>query len=335
MANHERRIYEPSDEVRVFDGSEEDEDVEGSRLPLLIVLALLVLAMFGGVVWLAYTQGVARGRGETPVLTAAAGPERVAPQQPGGTNVPYQGFKIYEQPAPPDDVADASDAKPKPAQVEAPKPVAQAPVETPKPVAQAPVETPKPAPVVAAPKPAPVAKVVAPPPPAPVKPVTAPAPKPAAAPAPKSVAALIQQANGTPPAAAKPAPVVSAPPAMKQAVIPAPVGGPATGAPHQLGASVATPPAPKPAAAKPAAGGGYVLQIGAYKSQADADTAWKTYKAKHAALLSGYNSDIQQADLGEKGTWYRLRVGGLGDKEVATALCDRLKADGGVCIPGR
>jgi cell division septation protein DedD len=340
MANHERRIYEPSDEVRVFDGSEEDEDVEGSRLPLLIVLALLVLAMFGGVVWLAYTQGVVRGRGETPVLTAAAGPERVAPQQPGGTNVPYQGFKIYEQPAPSDDVADTSDAKP--AAKPVPKPVAEAPVETPKPVAQAPVEAPKPAPVmaVAAPKPAPVAKAVAP---APVKPVPEPvktvaAPKPA--PAPKSVAALIQQANGTPPpAAARPAPIASAPPAMKQAVIPAPAGGPATGAPRQLGAPAAATPAPKVAtaapAAKPAAGGGYVLQIGAYKSQADADAAWKTYKAKHAALLSGYNSDVQQAELGEKGTWYRLRVGGLGDKEVATALCDRLKADGGACIPGR
>jgi len=106
MANYERGVYEPSDEVRVFDGSEEEDDVEGSRLPLLIVLALLVLAMFAGVVWLAYTQGVARGRGETPVLTAASGPERVAPQQAGGSNVPYQGFKIYEQPAPPDDSAD-------------------------------------------------------------------------------------------------------------------------------------------------------------------------------------------------------------------------------------
>jgi hypothetical protein len=338
MANYERRIYEPSDEVRVFDGSEEDEDVEGSRLPLLIVLALLVLAMFGGVVWLAYTQGVARGRGETPVLTAAAGPERVAPQQPGGTNVPYQGFKIYEQPAPPDDVADAADAKP--AAKPAPAPVVAAPVEAPKPVATAPVEAPKPAPIVAAPvaKPAPppVAKVVAP---APVKPVPEPvkataAPKPAPAPAPKSVAALIQQANGTPPAA-KPAPATPAP-AMKQAVIPAPTG--ATGAPRQLGAPATAAPkvaAAAPAAAKPAAGGGYVLQIGAYKSQADADAAWKTYKAKHAALLSGYNSDVQQADLGEKGTWYRLRVGGLSDKEVATALCDRLKADGGVCIPGK
>ena len=56
MANYERGVYEPRDEARdgrVYDASEDDDDVEGSRLPLLIVLALLVLAMFGGVVWLA------------------------------------------------------------------------------------------------------------------------------------------------------------------------------------------------------------------------------------------------------------------------------------------
>jgi cell division protein FtsN len=75
-----------------------------------------------------------------------------------------------------------------------------------------------------------------------------------------------------------------------------------------------------------------VLQIGAYKSQADAEAAWRAYKARHAALLTGYSENVQQADLGEKGTWYRLRVAGLSDREVAVALCDRLKADGGACI---
>ena len=83
MAHYDRGVYEPSDDVRVFDGSEEDEDVEGSRLPLLIVLALLVLAMFAGVVWLAYTQGVARGRTETPVLTAAERPGAHRPAESG------------------------------------------------------------------------------------------------------------------------------------------------------------------------------------------------------------------------------------------------------------
>ena len=318
MANFERGVYEPSDEVRVFDGSEEEDDIEGSRLPLLIVLALLVLAMFGGVVWLAYTQGVARGRGETPVLTAASGPERVAPQQSGGNNVPYQGFKIYEQPAPSDDSADTAPAAAAPAPA-APKP---APV----------AAMPKPAPVAAMPKPAP-AQVTAPPaaapPVAPKAAATTTPPVKAAAPAapPKSVAALIQQANSVP-EPPKPVPAAKAPKPAAAAAPPA--SGGATGAPRQLAAA-----APQAPASTPAAGSGYVLQIGAYKSQADADTAWKSYKARHAALLSGYSNNVQQVDLGEKGTWYRLRIGGLSDREVATALCDRLKADGGACILGR
>jgi cell division septation protein DedD len=304
LANFERGVYEPSDEVKVFDGSEEEEDVEGSRLPLLIVLALLVLAMFGGVVWLAYTQGVARGRGETPVLAAAGGPERVAPQDPGGGNVPYQGFKIYEQPAPLDDSAEAT-----PPAHAAPAPQAAAPKSA--------------EPKAAEPKAAETKAAAAPPKPA----ATAEAKTPPA----KTVAALIQQANSEP---AKPAPAAK-PPAAKPATVAAPPAatGSATGAPRQLGASVSAPAAAKPVAA--AAAGGFVLQIGAYKSQADAATAWKTYQSKHAALLAGYSDNVQQVDLGEKGTWYRLRVGGFADREVASALCDRLKADGGACIPGK
>ena len=72
--------YEPSDDVRVFDGGEDDEDVEGSRLPLLIVIALLVLAAFGGVVWLAYQRGVQQGHAEVPrVIAADQGPVKVPP----------------------------------------------------------------------------------------------------------------------------------------------------------------------------------------------------------------------------------------------------------------
>lgn len=307
MANYERRVYEPSDEVRVFDGSEEEDDVEGSRLPLLIVLALLVLAMFAGVVWLAYTQGVARGRGETPILTAANGPEKVAPQQQGGTNVPYQGFKIYEQPAPADDAAD--DALPVDAAQPAPAPAA--------PVAQAPAPAAAaPAPV-AAPKP--VASAVTPPPAAAPKPAATAPVKPAATP-PKTLAGLIQQSQATPPPAARPA-------------TPAPATA-ATGAPRTLTPAPAAA-APKPAAAPAAASGAYVLQIGAFKSQAEADAAWRAYRGKHAALLTGYSPDVRQVELGEKGTWYRLRIAGFNDREVASALCDRLKADGGGCFLGR
>jgi cell division septation protein DedD len=127
---------------------------------------------------------------------------------------------------------------------------------------------------------------------------------------------------------------------MKPAQLPAQTSapiGPATAPPRAL--TAAAPPAAKPVAtatpAAPAASGSTVLQIGAYKSRADADTAWNTYKTKHASLLSGYSPDVQQADLGEKGTWYRLRIAGFPSREVATGLCDRLKADGGSCFLGK
>ena len=45
MPSFERGVYEPkSDDVRVIDEDEQEIDEEGSRLPLLIVIALLVLA---------------------------------------------------------------------------------------------------------------------------------------------------------------------------------------------------------------------------------------------------------------------------------------------------
>jgi cell division protein FtsN len=151
------------------------------------------------------------------------------------------------------------------------------------------------------------------------------------------VAALIQQANSDPAKSALAAAAAAKAAAAKPApAMPAP--GPATAAPRQLGTPVPVPAAAKQVVSKsaaPAATGGYALQIGAFKSQAEAEMAWKNYKAKHAALLSGYSDNIQQADLGEKGTWYRLKVGGFADREVASALCDRLKADGGACIPGK
>ena len=285
MAKHERGVYEPSDEVRVFDGAEEEEDdAEGSRLPLLIVLALVVLCAFAGVVWLAYTQGVARGRTETPVLAAAPGPERVAPENPGGAEVPYQGFKIYEQPAP----ADEGDT---PAPAEAPQQPARA-------------------------EPPPIAALKPPPP--------APAPAAPAKPA-------------TPPPATRQA-VVAPPPPTAKPVAPAPL---ATGAPRTLpgvAANTAKPPAPPAqAAATPvaASSGAYVLQIGAFKSQAEADAAWRAYSGRHAALLKGYGPNVQRVDLGDKGIWYRLRIAGFADRDVASALCDRLKADSGACFLGR
>lgn len=246
MAKYERGVYEPSsDDRRVFDGGEgidEDED-EGSRVPLLIVIAFLVVAAFLGVVWLAYTQGVAKGReGATPVISADNGPVRTAPEGQGA-QTPYTGLKIYEQPAPPDEEIDNS--------ASAAAPAASRP----------------------APKPAQTAKNTS----------RAAAPKPVAKRTP-------------PPVAAKAAP------------------------------------APARTAAVASGSGAYVLQVGAYKSQAEAQGAWASYQKKHP-IVGGYSSDVQKADLGAKGTWYRLRIGSFKSKDAASSFCTKLKADGGGCFP--
>ena len=84
MPSFERGAYEPSEEVRVFDAADDNEqEEEGSRLPLLIVIGLLVFAAFAGVVWLAYTQGVQKGREDAPrMIVADQGPVKTAPANP-------------------------------------------------------------------------------------------------------------------------------------------------------------------------------------------------------------------------------------------------------------
>ena len=291
MPSFERGVYEPpKDDIRVFDDDEQEVDEEGSRLPLLIVIALLVLAAFGGVVYLAWSQGVERGRADAPrMIVAAPGPVKDAANDNSSTQT--HSLKIYDQPAPADDTSDDSTPPP---------PTASAkPTPAPVVVAPPPAQT-KPAPVIAeTPKPAPV--VVAPP-----KPVVVPSPKQvvvAQKPAPKPAPVVVQ----TPPPQA-----VSTPPAPPVAVAPKP-------------AEVA----PKPEAA--ASSGSYELQIGAYKSQDEAEAAWKAYKAKHPSAAA-YSEDVRKVDLGDKGIWYRSRIGPFSDKAAANDACDKLKADGGACM---
>src|SRR5258707_5250129 len=166
MNNHQRGVYQPlMDNIPIYDLSDEEiEEEERSRLPLLIVVALVVLAAFAGVVWLAYNQGVARGRASAAVVIAAPeGPVRTAPADAGGDATPYTGLKVYGQPVPPDQEAQSSalaQASPRSAVSDASlarNAVVAAPSETP------PIRLSPEIPVVAAAPPAPApAKQVAP-----------------------------------------------------------------------------------------------------------------------------------------------------------------------------
>lgn len=73
------------------------------------------------------------------------------------------------------------------------------------------------------------------------------------------------------------------------------------------------------------------VQLGAYRSQTEAKTAFGSMQKKFPQL-AGKSPVIVKADLGEKGIYYRLRVG-AGDSDAdAKALCKTLSAKGQACI---
>ena len=78
--------------------------------------------------------------------------------------------------------------------------------------------------------------------------------------------------------------------------------------------------------------GQYLVQVAAFRSQDAAEAAWRKSSAEHPDLYRGAGKRIQRADLGAKGVFYRLRVGGFSQKTEADAFCDALKAQGDNCI---
>jgi hypothetical protein len=91
------------------------------------------------------------------------------------------------------------------------------------------------------------------------------------------------------------------------------------------------PAAPAAPAAAPAAGG-YAVQVTSQRSEAEAQTEFKSLQAKFPGQLGNRQPIIHRADLGDKGTFYRAMVGPFASSEAAAAMCSNLKAAGGSCI---
>jgi hypothetical protein len=91
-------------------------------------------------------------------------------------------------------------------------------------------------------------------------------------------------------------------------------------------APIATAPAAAPAA------GGYAVQVTSQRSEAEAQTEFRSLQAKFPSQLGSRQPIIHRADLGDKGTFYRALVGPFASSEAASAMCSNLKAAGGSCI---
>lgn len=78
--------------------------------------------------------------------------------------------------------------------------------------------------------------------------------------------------------------------------------------------------------------GAFLVQVGAMRSEEAALAAWETGITKYPAFFRGATRLIQRADLGAKGVYFRVRVGGFATRDKASEYCEALKAEGGNCI---
>jgi hypothetical protein len=130
-----------------------------------------------------------------------------------------------------------------------------------------------------------------------------PAPLPMAAPTP-----LSPRGMPAPPQEARPVPVAAVPP------------------------PIARPAPPLPVAAAPNGSAGRMVQIGAFRDRAVAEKALAEWRRQvPAAFGPGLEPSIQFADLGSRGTFYRIRVGGLPDSRAAGDFCNAFKGAGRDC----
>lgn len=107
-----------------------------------------------------------------------------------------------------------------------------------------------------------------------------------------------------------------------------------------IGLVLAWPAAAQETTAKPefvftppaATSGGYRVQLGAVKSKGHATREAGRLSRIHKAVLGNLKIAVGRADLGERGVYYRLRVGPLPDRSAAQALCRKLSAFQQGCI---
>lgn len=78
--------------------------------------------------------------------------------------------------------------------------------------------------------------------------------------------------------------------------------------------------------------GKYLVQIGAYRSKEQALATWDQITKKLPMLFDGTIADIQRADLGSKGIYYRLRAAAYAERSGADKFCKQLQSKGQDCI---
>tara|TARA_R110000868_G_scaffold293209_2_gene553711 strand:- start:13437 stop:14732 length:1296 start_codon:yes stop_codon:yes gene_type:complete len=84
--------------------------------------------------------------------------------------------------------------------------------------------------------------------------------------------------------------------------------------------------------AGPAASGRYKVQLGAFRAPELASQAWRQISSQNPPLVGSLAHTIEQADLGERGIYYRLQAGSFETADAAKASCASFAANKIDCI---
>ena len=77
---------------------------------------------------------------------------------------------------------------------------------------------------------------------------------------------------------------------------------------------------------------GVRVQLASLPSEAAAWDAWKQISGKYSAQLTGLTAMVESADLGTKGTFYRVQTGPFATVAAAQERCTAMKAAGLDCL---
>jgi hypothetical protein len=121
------------------------------------------------------------------------------------------------------------------------------------------------------------------------------------------------------------APAVPPPTVTKNAPVAVPKATAPTPPPTPKTAAKPATPAPAPAMAPSSGGGSGTIQLGAFSSEAKANSAWKNLSGRFS-FLGGLTQSIVSVQSGEK-TLYRLRASGGNARDI----CGRLRTAGESC----
>jgi len=322
-------------------------------IPRRVLLAgsLLLLALGGGVAWSLFGSGdSANGaKGDVPDIQAEM-PIKKRPDDPGGIDIPHQDVTVFQQldqkagtppsggpeqllPPPETPVLGQEEAQTPPSPNEEAQGQGQG-------HAPAPADAGSPATAQPAPDgPLPPALVEAPPEtPAPPPPVPA-AQKQSSPPAQekKAEAPPKPQPKATPTktATTKPEKTTQKDASVTPSRLPKEffITGEIPKA-QEPSAQIAAEPSPSVApetSAPPSSGKVLSVQLASLPDRGEAEKTLSSYRAKYADALGGASLRVVQADLGPKGTYYRVMSEGLPEAK-AKALCAALKARKAACI---